>query len=160
MQPNQVAADFRAQTYDGKPVLTWWQGGLIVGDGSGEGVIYDTSYRQVGTVKAGNGYGMDLHEFTLTPAGTALVIAYSRVKQDLSSAGGPRDGVAIDGIVQEIDVKTGLVLFEWHSIGSVALDESHVAPPKGKGEFDYMHVNSVALDNSGNFIISARNSWT
>jgi hypothetical protein len=160
MQPDQVAADFRAQTYDGKPVLTWWQGGLIVGDGRGEGVIYDTSYRQVGSVKAGNGYAMDLHEFTLTPAGTALVVAYSRVKQDLSSVGGRRDGVAVDGIVQEIDVKTGLVLFEWHSIGSVALDDSHAAAPKGAGEFDYMHVNSVALDPGGSFIVSARNSWT
>ncbi len=160
MPRDRIATDLRAQTWQGKPVLTWPQGGLIVGDGGGEGVIYDTSYRRLATVHAGNGYDMDLHEFTLTPRGTALVIAYSRVKQDLRAVGGRRDGVAVVGIVQAIDVKTGLVLFEWHSIGSVALDEGKGPTPKGDGEYDYMHVNSVALDTEGDFIVSARNTWT
>jgi hypothetical protein len=62
-----IAADVRVQTYEGRPVLTWWQGGLIVGDGRGSGVIYDQRYRPVKTVDAGNGYRMDLHELTLTP---------------------------------------------------------------------------------------------
>ena len=156
---NRIATDFRVQTYEGKPVLTWWQGGLIVGDGRGYGVIYDDRYRPVRRVHAGNGYDMDLHEFSLTPHGTALVIAYDRVHQDLRSLGGPRDAVVIDGVVQEIDIKTGLVLFEWHSIGNVGLDEGKVPLPKRDGgEYDYMHLNSVALDDDGNFIISARNT--
>ena len=107
MPENRIAADFRPQTYEGRPVLTWWEGGLIVGDGRGSGVIYDQHYRPIKTVNAGNGYSMDLHEFTLTPQGTALVIAYDRVHEDLSDLGGPADVVAVDGIVQEIDVKTG-----------------------------------------------------
>jgi hypothetical protein len=160
MPRDRIATDLRVQRWQDKPVLTWWQGGLIVGDGRGEGVIYDTSYRRIATVHAGNGYDMDLHEFTLTPKGTALVIAYNRVKQDLRSVGGRRNGVAVDGIVQEIDVKTGLVLFEWHSIGSVAFDEGKGPVPKAGGEYDYMHVNSVALDRNGAFIVSARNTWT
>ena len=41
------------RTYRGKPVLTWWQGGLIVGDGRGVGMIYDDRYRRVKTVRAG-----------------------------------------------------------------------------------------------------------
>ena len=160
MPHNRIAADFRVQTYRRNPVLTWWQGGLIVGDGRGYGVIYDQRYRRIKTVRAGNGYSMDLHEFALTPQGTALVIAYNRVKQDLSALGGPRDAVAVDGVVQEIDVKTGLVLFEWHSIGSVGLDEGKTAlPEKADGEYDYMHTNSVGLDADGNFIVSARNTW-
>ncbi len=159
MKRNVVATDLRVQSYEGKPVLTWWQGGLIVGDGRGAGEIYDTSYHRVAEVHAGNGYSADLHEFTVTPQGTALVIAYERVRQDLRSVGGPRDGVAVDGIVQEIDINTGLVEFEWHSLGSVALDETHAELTKGSGGFDYMHVNSVALDGHGDFIISARNTW-
>ena len=39
----ELATDFRVQSYLGKPVLTWWQGRLIGGDGRGEGVIYDTA---------------------------------------------------------------------------------------------------------------------
>ncbi len=41
----KVAADFRVQTYQGKPVLTWWEGQLFVGDGDGVGQVYDSSYK-------------------------------------------------------------------------------------------------------------------
>jgi hypothetical protein len=53
------AADFRVQSYRGKPVLTWWQGYLGAGVGSGENVIVDTSYRQGATVRAANGLGAE-----------------------------------------------------------------------------------------------------
>ena len=43
----KVAADFRVQTYHGKPVLTWWEGQLFVGDGDGVGQIYDSSYKRI-----------------------------------------------------------------------------------------------------------------
>ena len=155
----EQAFDFTKQHYQGKPVLTWWQG--IVnsrGFGLGEDVIYGTSYRQLVTVKAGNGYRADLHEFVMTPQGTALITAYDPVRMDLSSVGGPRDGAVLDGVVQEVYVRTGLVLFEWHSLGHVALDESYVKPAPD-GLFDHFHVNSVALDADGNLILSARNTW-
>ena len=38
---DDIALDFRAQTYEGRPVLTWWQGRQFVGDGAGVGEIYD-----------------------------------------------------------------------------------------------------------------------
>ena len=71
----EEATDFRVQTYQGKPVLTWWQGRLVGGEGRGEGVIYDEHYRPIRRVRAGNGFSADLHEFTLTPQGTALLSA-------------------------------------------------------------------------------------
>jgi hypothetical protein len=42
----------------------------------------DSSYRQVATVHAANGLSADLHEFQLTPRGTALITAYYRVYWD------------------------------------------------------------------------------
>jgi hypothetical protein len=157
---NSIATDFRVQSYQGKPALTWWQGGLITGDGRGVGVIYDSRYHKLRTVKAGNGYSMDLHEFTLTPQGTALMMSYDRVKADLSKLGGPVSATVIAAVVQEIDIKTGLVLFEWHSLGSIGLDESkEPLPTKRGGEYDYMHLNSVDLFPNGDFLISARNTW-
>ncbi len=153
------AFGFREQHYDGKPVLTWWQGVVTApGFGIGENLIYDTSYRHIATVKAANGYRADLHDFIITPQGTALILAYNPVHADLSSVGGPRDGVVIDGVVQEIDIKSGLVLFEWHSFDHVALDESQAKPAKGRF-FDYFHINSVAVDRDGNLLVSARNTW-
>ena len=154
----EEATDFRVQQYQGKPVLTWWQGRLLGGEGRGEGVIYDQHYKPVQRVRAGNGYQADLHEFTITPHGTALLAIYDAVRADLSSVGGPRDGTVVEGIVQEIDIKTGLVMFEWHSYGNVALAESYEPPPKGSGQWDYLHLNSVALDNDGDFVISMRHT--
>src|SRR5690606_10060773 len=50
-----AAADFRVQTYQGEPVLTWYEGTSDDGYGSGEFVIADTSYREIARVAAGNG---------------------------------------------------------------------------------------------------------
>jgi hypothetical protein len=155
-----LAADFRVQAYDGKPVLTWWEGRLFTGDGAGTGVIYDSSYREIARVRAGNGYTFDLHEFTLTPRGTALITIYQRFKRNLRNWGGTKRGRIVDSIVQEVDVKTGLVLFEWHSVGDVGLSESYIPPPEKRDfEWDYFHVNSFAEDAQGNFIVSGRNTW-
>ena len=128
----ELATDFRVQSYQGKPVLTWWQGRLIGGEGRGEGVIYDTSYRPVRRVRAGNGMSADLHEFELTPQGTALLLIYDAVRRDLRHVGGSRRGVAVQAVVQEIDIATGLVLFEWHSLGNIGLSESHEQVPEAQ----------------------------
>jgi hypothetical protein len=157
----KVAADFRVQTYQGKPVLTWWEGQLFVGDGDGVGQVYDSSYNRIAQVRTGNGYTFDLHEFTITPRNTALVLAYERYNRSLKAWGGPADAKIVDNIVQEVDLATGLVLFEWHSFGNVSPDESGIPVPKQKGaEWEYFHANAVDLDSDGNFLVSARNTST
>ena len=156
------AADFRVQTYRGESVLTWWEGQSHTGPGHGEGVdyIYDRTYHLVATVNAGHSYAADTHEFRLTPYGTALITVYSQVNHDLSSVGGPADGSVFDGIVQEIDVATGAVLFEWHSLDHVGLDESHApVPTTATTPYDYFHINAVSLDVDGNLFINSRNTW-
>jgi hypothetical protein len=154
-----VATDFRVQSYHGNPVLTWWQGVGIGGGEPGVDYIADSSYHVIATVGGGNGLGADGHEFLLTPQGTALVTIYHEVPYDLSSLGGPKDGTVIDGIVQEIDVATGHVVFEWHSLDHVTPDESYALVPQDE-PYDYFHVNAVNLDNDGNLLISGRHTWT
>jgi hypothetical protein len=156
---DEQAFDFRAQEYRGKPVLTWWQGRMRTYRGAGTGRIVDSAYRPVATVRAGNGYELDAHEFQLTPAGTALVISYEPVTWDLSKLGGRRDGVVEDNVVQEIDVATGTVLFEWHALGAIRLGESYrPAPAKAGVWHDPFHLNSVALDGDGDLLVSARHA--
>src|SRR4029078_9145351 len=87
----KIAADFRVQTYQGKPVLTWWEGKLFVGDGDGVGQVLDTNYKPVATVRTGHGYTFALPEFTITPRNTALVLAYERYNRSLKAYGGPKD---------------------------------------------------------------------
>jgi hypothetical protein len=65
----------------------------------------------------------------------------------------------LDGVVQEIDIRTGLLLFQWDSLDHVPLSASYVAPDKHK-PYDYFHINSVQTDRDGNLIISSRNTWT
>jgi hypothetical protein len=102
---------------------------------------------------------MDLHEFVITPDDTVLLVAFDRIERDLRSLGGPRRGVVITSIVQEIEPETGLVRFEYHSLGSIGLDEGKAPlPSKDGGQYDYIHMNSVALDSNGDFILSARNT--
>jgi len=157
----QTALDVKVQQYQGKPVLTWWQGFVNAGVGAGVGKVFDTSYRQIATISAGNGYGADPHELKLTPRGTALIAVENPVVQDLSSIHGARKAVVFDSVVQEIDVRTGLVLFEWHSLDHVAVAESYNPTPTTDGHSDdYFHINSVDDTPDGNLIVSARNTWT
>jgi Arylsulfotransferase (ASST) len=158
-QPGFKTYDFRAATYEGKPVVTWWQGKGSGEYGGGTGVIADSSYRVIATVKGGNGYPTDIHEFRVTPQGTALIIAYRAVPWDVRPLGGPRGKPILDSIALEIDIKTGHVLFEWHSLGHIPLKDSYAHYRRPTRPVDYTHLDSVALDDDGNFLISARNTW-
>ncbi len=156
------STNFQVQRYEGQPVLTWWQGRILeVGFGQGEDVIYDTSYQPVAYIHAGNGYHADLHEIRLTPEGTAWIDAFDPIHLDLSHYGGSGNGIVNDSIVQEIDVKTGLVMWEWHALGRVALGESQSPPShRASSPWDYVHINSISPGPAGDVLLSSRNTWT
>ena len=153
----QTAMNFRTGTYKGEPVLTWWEGKTTDGLGTGEHVIFDSSYRRVARFPAGHGRKSDLHEFLLTSRNTALVTSYETRMMDLSSLGGAASTPVVGGIVQELEVPSARVLFEWRSFDHVPIDESHAGP--GLGFFDYFHINSIDIDGDGDLLISARNTW-
>ncbi|HEY2216835.1 MAG TPA: arylsulfotransferase family protein [Solirubrobacteraceae bacterium] len=156
----ESATNMQVQQYQGKPVLTWWQGRILeVGFGQGEDEIYNTAYQHVATVKAGNGYHADLHEIRLTPEGTAWTDEFDPIEMNLSSQHGLSDGVLTDSVVQEIDIKTGLVMWEWHAMGHVPLSETNNPAPKYHYPWDYVHINSVSPGTSGDVLLSSRNTW-
>jgi hypothetical protein len=157
----QEASDFRTQTYNGRPVLTWWQGTGFGGLAKGTDYIYNDKYQQIATVQAGNGLSADGHEFLITPQNTALILAYTTATADLTSIGGPADQTVIDGVVQEIDIKTGKVLFQWNSADHVPYGQSEQPLPASPSEpWDWFHINAVKLDTDGNLLIDARDTWT
>ena len=123
----------------------------------------DASYHQIAQVRAGHGYAGDVHEFLITPQDTALFTVYHKLPVDLSPVGGPKQGRIFDGIIQEVDVKSGRVLFEWHSYPRVGIKESYDKPPAAsKGAkappYDYFHINSIDVEPNGNLLVSARNT--
>ncbi len=161
--PGGVAAtNLQVQQLDGRPVLTWWQGYIPrQGFGEGEEIIDDNSYRQIGRVHAGNGYKADLHDFHLTARDTALLTVFNPIDCDLSNVGGPSGGAVTDNAFQEVDMRTGLVRREWHSIDHVPMADSYSSATGASGEwpFDYFHVNSIDQSANGTTLISARNTW-
>ena len=153
----QTAMNFRTGVYHGKPVLTWWEGKATSGLGTGTHVILDDSYRVIARVPAGGGRQSDLHEFLITPENTALLSSYEVRDADLTSVGGPSNGKVIGGMVQEIALPSGRVLFEWKSLDHVDIAETH-AQFMGH-PLDYFHINSIDLASDGGLLISARNTW-
>ena len=156
----QEAADFRTQFYDGRPVLTWWQGTGLGGLASGTDYIYNDHYQQIATVNAGNGLSADGHEFLITPWNTALILAYTTATADLTSIGGPANQTVIDGVVQEIDIRTGRVLFQWNSADHVPYSASESPLPASPATpWDWFHINAVHLARDQSLLIDARNTW-
>ena len=151
------ATDFRTQTYLGKPVLTWFQADSGSG---GEDVIYNDRYQQIATVKPANGYMPDFHEFLITPWNTALILADKPGTANLTSLGLSAHQQVIDGVVQEIDIKTGKLLFQWDSADHVPYSDSHAPMPQSGQPWDWFHINAVHLDTDGNLLISSRFTWT
>ena len=153
--------DFRTQTYDGQPVLTFWQGTGFGGASAGQDYIYNDRYQLIATVKAGNGYSADGHEFLITPWNTALITSFANATANLTAIGGPADQAVIDGIVQEIDIKTGQVLFQWDSADHVPYQQSEQPRPAAASDpWDWFHVNAIKVDANGQFLIDARDTWT
>jgi hypothetical protein len=157
----EEAADFRTQVYDGRPVLTWWQGTGLGGLSQGTDYIYNDRYQQIATVNAGNGVGADGHEFLITPWNTALILSYTTATADLASIGGPADQTVINGIVQEVSIKTGKVLFQWNSADHVPYGASEQPlPASASTPWDWFHVNAVKVASNGSLLIDARDTWT
>jgi hypothetical protein len=155
------STNLQVQQYGGRPVLTWWQGYIPPqGFGQGEDVIADSSYHQVLRIRGGNGLLADLHEFRITPQGTALVTVFNPIRCNLSSVGGPANGAVTDSLFQEIDLETHLVRREWHPLDHVALTRSYASPTGSTTEWpwDYFHLNSIQPRRDGSILISSRNT--
>jgi hypothetical protein len=154
-----TAEDLSVQSYEGQRDLTFWQGKVLsLGFGQGEDIVMNSNYQTVATIKGGNGLKADLHDFQIAPDAVAYVTAYNPIRCNLSWVGGPRNGVIIDTAVQEIDMKTGLVRWEWHSLDHILVTESETSPPKGY-PWDWFHLNSIDPEPNGDILISARNTW-
>jgi Arylsulfotransferase (ASST) len=158
------STNLQVQTFEGQPVLTWWQGYIPPqGFGEGEEVVASSSYKQIEHIQAGNGLVADLHDFHIDAANdTALMTAYNPIHCNLTAVKGPQDGAVNDSVFQEIDLHTRLVRREWHSLDHVGLSDSYSSPVGATTEwpYDYFHINSLDREPGGRLLISARNTWT
>jgi hypothetical protein len=155
---HEAATDFKVQQLHGEPVLTWWEGKSAHGLGDGEWVVVDASYRERARFSAARGLHGDLHEFVITPWNTALVTSNEVRPWNLRSVGGSAHGAVVGGVVQELTLPGGRLLWEWHSLDHVPVAETEIKARPGP-RFDYFHINSIDVAPDGNLIVSARNTW-
>ncbi len=154
---NVVAGNLSLQTYQGKPVLSWWQGQLTsTGDTeTGEDVIVNQHYQRIATLKGQNGWVLTLHELAIH-GDDAWVTANKNLSMNLSAWGGPYNGALIDSAVQEYNVKTGKLLYTWDALKHIPLGQSQatlISP------WDAYHVNSIDVPGDGTFVVSMRNTF-
>lgn len=168
--------DLRSQHYDGEPVLTYFKGPAAGGWGYGDFYLMDSQYNVFTTVTTGGSlppHETDFHDAVITDEDTMLVLAYVKTPADLSAVGGPSDGWVHDGVIQEIEIATGQVLFEWHSLDHVPVTDAvldfteHAKKQRDEEKselgtvdnpFDYFHLNSATVDTDGGLLASARHT--
>jgi len=156
----EAAANLSEQTLAGRSVLTWWKGRVLsLGFGQGEDVVMDSRYATVARVGGGNGLKADLHDFQIAPHRVAYITAYNPIRCDLEPLKGAAGGAIVDTAIEAIDMSTGLVRWEWHSLDHVAASESEVQVPDDATPWDYFHLNSIDVEPGGNLLISARSTW-
>lgn len=160
--------NLNVQTYHAEAYLTYWAGKKVGGSGHGKYYMLNSSYDIVHTVSAVSPPDQpdslrhgDLHEFLITPSGTALVTVYSTTTADLRAVGRSAKGYIVDSLFQEIDIETNALLFEWSASDHFdpATTSEYIDPFGGYTEswpYDFFHINSVQKDRKNNYLISSR----
>jgi EmrB/QacA subfamily drug resistance transporter len=155
-----VAGNLSLQVYNGKPVLTYWQGEITTTGATetGEDVVVDQRYRPIARLKATNGWVVTLHEIVIR-GHDAWVTANKNIPMNLSRYGGAYNGALIDSAVQEYDLTTGTLIYSWNALKHIPLSDSHASLPTNGFPWDAYHVNSINLSDDGAFVVSMRNTW-
>ena len=151
---DEVGADFDTVTYEGKPAVAWWQGKVTeTANGEGEGIIANAAYEPIAHIRAGNGQAADIHELQIEPGGSAWLDTYETICKPVCDES---HVPVVDTTVQEIDISTGLVMWEWSAMAHVAESESEAVP--ANGVFDPYHLNSVQPLPGGRVLVSMRDT--
>lgn len=168
--------DLRPQQHDDETILTYFKGPAALGYGYGDFFLANDTYQVFNVVTTGGSipaHETDFHDAVITEDGTMLILAYHRKPADLTELGGPEDGWVHDGVIQEVDIDTGEVVFEWSALDHIPLtdglldfgqeaaaDAESDEPELGTFDnaWDYFHINSATLDDDGGILTSARHT--
>jgi hypothetical protein len=119
-------------------------------------VKLDGFYDPVDTLRMGNGYNADMHEFVPLDNGHVLMLAYDYMSMDLSQIfpGGEVDAMVTGFIIQELDMD-GNVVFQWRSWDHLEVSDTYLDCTTSV--CDYAHANSLDMDSDTSILISTRN---
>ncbi|KAI1494857.1 Arylsulfotransferase-domain-containing protein [Biscogniauxia mediterranea] len=163
------STNFQAGRWKGENILFSFEGDHNAGYGHGHGHItfLDQHYETIRELRAGNHKLVDKHEFHIINEETGLIQIYQPVVRDLTAWGAsPEQQWIVNAIIQELDITTGELLFEWSSLDWITPDEAILPINPGQAgsgynssdAWDYFHINSVDKDADGHYLISARDA--
>jgi hypothetical protein len=123
----------------------------------GHFIVMDHSYAEIDSFKCGDGYRTDSREFVVLSNGHALLIADDPHIEDMSALvqNGKKEAVVVHNNIQEVNDK-GQVFFQWRSKDHFTITDA-IHENLASDYIDYVHLNSIAVDYDGNYIISSRN---
>ncbi|KAL1691647.1 ASST-domain-containing protein [Schizophyllum commune] len=168
-----TSSSFMVENYQGEDHIILWTGEHEVGYGHGEWHILNSAYEEVATYTAvglQNDTKCDFHDASYSFCSTlqshiyngetATMTAYVTEQHDLTPYGGPKDGYILNAVVQEINIATKEVVFEWHGLDHVDPSESYTNPLltgyNSSAPWDYFHLNAIDKDSNGDYLISCR----
>ncbi|HEX9066208.1 MAG TPA: MFS transporter [Streptosporangiaceae bacterium] len=157
---NVVASNLEEQTYQGQPVLSWWQG-VVTNTGqtsSGKYIVVNQHYKTVATLQGTDGWVLTLHSMIID-GDHAWVTANKNMPMNLSRWGGVYNGTLVDSAVQEYSLSTGKLLRTWDALKHISLNDSHSLPPSNGFPWDAYHVNSIDLIGPATVLVSMRDTW-
>jgi hypothetical protein len=118
--------------------------------------VLDSNYNVIDNYVPKNGYGTDVHEFTLTKDNHAWMITDNPqvINMKVYNASYCQNATVVGTVIQEQDEDHNL-LFEWHSFDHIDVTEA-AHENLASCYIDYMHTNSLDFDADGNILTSNR----
>ena len=118
----------------------------------------DSSFNIVRTFSTGNGYSVDVHDLRVFPNGHYYILGKKLVSVDMSQVvpGGDSTAQVIDMALQEFDDSNNVV-FQWSALDHYQVTDADQYVDLLQHTIDFVHMNSIEIDNDGNIIVSARN---
>jgi len=111
--------------------------------------VMDSNFNFINYFSVKNGFQGDAHELTMLTNGNAFLTALEDQPVNDTS-----DAVIEGSVIQELDPDHN-VIFEWRSFDHIDPSEAEHLDPQAV-IFDYVHTNSIDIDNDGNIIVSHR----
>ncbi len=168
LAPSLLASDLQQETYQGQPVLVWWQGQLTDNGGTIQGqiVVVDQHYRQLATLRARSPWVISLHDAVISGSDIWVTVYRYVHNQNLAAYGGSRRGTVYDAGVQEYDLSTGKLLYTWDALNpgkaphvplAASEQPASVSTAPG-GAWDAYHLNSIQVLSGNRMLVSMRNT--
>lgn len=125
--------------------------------------IMNNWFKVVDSVECADGAETDAHEFVITANDRRFLIGMRDTVEDHSGfsitepikwRGGKKMKIRYN-VIQELD-KNGNLLYEWSTLGHFRIEDIDPVFLIDTGKLDIPHLNAFNIDESGNFLVTAR----